>query len=82
MMSGLVSRVFLWDPKIPPAQLEEINRSRRGTKYFDEESAIEINGTPNKLDLTNADSSFLKFVEVGAANGGNWWNGANMHLQT
>jgi hypothetical protein len=82
MMSGLVSRVFLWDPKTLPAQLEEINRSRQGTKYFDEESAIEVNGTPNKSDLTNADSPFLKFVEVGASNGGDWWNGVDMHLQT
>lgn len=80
MMSGVISRVFLWDPEVSQAQLDEINETRRGKTYIDEEAAIEVSGLSQKPLLEMANLPFLKFVEVRTGSGG-WWNGANMHLQ-
>ena len=40
MISGLQSREFAYGLKISQNQFDEINLSRRGKKYFDEESAL------------------------------------------
>lgn len=80
MMSGLVSKVFLWNPKITDEELEQINALREGADYVDTVAALEMNHTTKKPLLTHEDLPFLQILEVGA-NCQGWWNGANMHLQ-
>jgi hypothetical protein len=79
MMSGIVSRVFGWDPLVTVEQLAEINEQRKDTEYFDTEAALEVNATTKKPVLTMDGLPFLVFLEIGANSEG-WWTGANMHL--
>jgi hypothetical protein len=79
MMSGIVSRVFGWDPIVTVEQLAEINEQRKDKEYFDTEAALEINATAKKPALTFDGLPFLCFLEIGANSEG-WWTGANMHL--
>jgi hypothetical protein len=51
MMSGFLSRVFGWEPKLTEEQLEAINNLRRGQKFVNEESAVEVNGSAMKPQL-------------------------------
>ncbi len=79
MMSGIVSRVFGWDPTVTAEQLAEINEQRKDNQYLDTEAALEINATTKKPALTLDGLPFLRFLEIGANSEG-WWTGANMHL--
>jgi hypothetical protein len=80
MMSGFVSRVFLWDPKITDEQLTAINRLKENNNDFDEEAAVDINDSPKKPKLKHDTLPFLMYVYVGTVAGG-WWNRANFHIQ-
>lgn len=80
MMSGVLSKAFLWDPEVSEMQLREINYLRRNEKYIDAEAAIEVLGDATKPELSRETLPFLKFIEPGANSGG-FWTGAHMHLQ-
>jgi hypothetical protein len=70
MVSAFQSRELGFGLKISDAELEEINFSRMGKKYKDEEAGVTINKTANKSALT--ESPFVVYFELGANNEGYW----------
>jgi hypothetical protein len=52
MMSGIVSRVFGWDPMVMAEQLVEINEHCKDNQYLDTEAELKINATIKKPALT------------------------------
>ena len=63
----------------PPTNImNEINESRKGKNYSDEDAAITVNGSKKKDKLTC--TPFVRYLEYGANNDG-YWKYKNMILQ-
>ena len=54
MVSAMVSRATGMGMIVTEQQLLEINKTRRGTKYIDQEAATYLNGNDLKKDLTES----------------------------
>jgi hypothetical protein len=52
--------------------LDEVNEQRLGKVYADEEAAMEILGSSQKMPLTKNKSPFLLFFEYGENREGYW----------
>jgi hypothetical protein len=80
MLSAFVSREFGFGRELTIAELEKINKERRGTHktYFDTHAAMEILKSVYKPLLT--ESPFVKYLYIGANNEG-YWNSYHMSLQ-
>jgi len=78
MISAFVSRDSGFGMPLSPAQLDEVNYSRRGTEYVDKVAATQILSTTAKPPLK--ESPFVRSLLIGATKGG-YWNSFHMAIQ-
>ena len=78
MLSSFVNSEFGYGLELSQAQLDHINRYRRGQHYLDVESAMEVNKCTEKPRLTS--SPFTSYFHYGANQDG-YWNYNTMVLQ-
>jgi len=78
MVSAMISRATGMGMLVTEEQLLEINKTRRGTKYIDQEAATYLNGNDLKKDLT--ESPFIRYLNYGSGKDG-YWTYRHMVLQ-
>ena len=78
MASALVSRAFGFGYELNDQQLSEINKTREGKKYADEEASIYLYGSASKKPLV--ESPFVRYLDYGSGKDG-YWTYRHMVLQ-
>ena len=78
MVSAFTDTALGFGLKMTDEQLATVNANRRGAEYLSAESAIAINGTASKPELT--ESPGIRFLEYGKNKEG-YWNFDRMALQ-
>jgi hypothetical protein len=78
MISAFQSRELGFGMELTKDQLDEVNFTRRGKKFTDEEAATKYRGNALKTDLLC--SPFVFEFDYGASNGG-YWNYDRMVIQ-